>query len=232
MKISISPRRIGSALLPVVMVAVLAVSCGSNERSSSDEIGMPMDRQSSLEAPVVYDGSSKLDSTKRDNLGSEDNPVPVEWIFGPTLQMSAGVLRIHTENLCATPWISARLEEFSYRGTTGRSALIWAYHPDMPFVYQGGSYQNLLICAQSTVGIWPNTQGPGGNGMSLSCPSNSISVTRGTGGAFFSYKDGSRASNVSQVRGGYGTGTDGLWNYKFHNYNSSGDVFATIWALC
>lgn len=219
-------------LVGIMVAAVLLASCGSSGSDTPAASDTSTATRQADEASVENAGSSRIESSNRDDLGTQDNPVPTDWVYGPASILSDGVLRIHTENLCATPWIAAHLEGYSNRGTTGSTATIWVTHPEIPLVRGATTSQARLICMTSAVSIYPSTQGPGGDGMSLSCPPDAFSVIRGTGGVYFSYKDGSRAGNMTQVRGGYGTNFDGLWNYKFHNWNTSGDVYATMWALC
>ena len=88
-----------------------------------------------------------------------------------------------------------------------------------------------FLCAPR-LEIWGHTAGPwdpdapGGPGwLSIRCPAGERPVH---GGAGFS---ASPHRHLTQVSGGFGSGNDGFWHYRFHNWTAE-TVTIQFWGVC
>lgn len=76
-----------------------------------------------------------------------------------------------------------------------------------------------------TAGPW-DRDAPGGLGwLSIKCPQGERPIN---GGAAFWATDNEPAS---QVAGGFGSGHDGHWHYRFHNW-AFHTIQIQLWAVC
>lgn len=157
--------------------------------------------------------------------GSRSNRIPHDKVSA----FDAISLSIKGENLCVHPDIVKYRRAFSRFGINAWYNKVYIG----PGIGGEDSVLWTLVCSNPTGTIWPNTAGPGGDGVSLPCPEFAPIVNIFEGAVYFTYTGTTtRADNMSQTAGGHGKNSDGLWNFKFHNWNSRGDVTPTLWAIC
>lgn len=219
-----------TAVALVLAVLTTVASCGKDD--SAAKAGT----SATTEAPAVIAedaGGGEVQSNYNFDYygppdgayGSRSNRIPADKVKS----FDVVSLSIKGENLCTHPDIVKYRQSFSRFGINA-----WYYKAYMgPGV--GGEEWMLwtLVCSNPTGTIWPNTAGPGGDGVSVPCPDFAPYQELGTGAVYFNVtgKD-ARADNMSQTAGGRGKNQDGLWNFKFHNWNSRVDATPTLWTLC
>lgn len=88
-----------------------------------------------------------------------------------------------------------------------------------------------VMCAPA-LEIWGNTAGPwdpnapGGPGwLSIRCPQGDHPVDSSAGFAASPHR------HLTQVGGSFGSGRDGFWNYRFHNWSAQ-TVRIQFWGFC
>lgn len=103
-------------------------------------------------------------------------------------------------------------------GAFGRYYAVWVdlggKRPDTAF----------LACGEREE-VWGHTSGPGEEGVSLRCPGESHPVDRGAAWTV------TASRGFAQVWGGFGSGDDGYWDYRFHN-PERGTVDARLYGIC
>jgi hypothetical protein len=104
-----------------------------------------------------------------------------------------------------------------------REVLVHSNHNRDAVTMDGLLFKGTLMCSSSGY-ILPSTIGPG-EGHSLRCPSGQIPVNGGAG--FHS----SRGDALTQAHGGFGSGHDGYWHYKWLNH-LVGVLHVQMWAVC
>ncbi len=218
--VRVAPRRAHALLACLGALSLTFVAgCGGEQASKSSATTMSADNG----APVDNSGSGEVQSADS-GLGSPSNPIKRSRIESAIPIASNGILRWDNENLCADSGLS--FSSFSGRlGTSGKEANVY-YETLRNGIFQAPEVQmGTLICSTSTTPVWPNTIGPGGDGLSIACPSGQR-VDRSTGSVSVNV-----GGVVGLAGGTYGTNWDGLWNYKFSNSAGKDAVF-TIWAVC
>src|SRR4051794_38468593 len=121
----------------------------------------------------------------------------------------------HSQNLCSLESVSPGEHH---------AVLVHTNHARDAVTLHGPLYHGTLMCSTSGY-ILPLTAGPG-PGHSLACPAHQIPVPGGAG-----YRNPGNA--LSQVHGGFGSGRDGYWHYKWYNQLlGPGSVDVQLWAVC
>lgn len=123
------------------------------------------------------------------------------------------VSHFHHENLCRMEGIEPGEHH---------EVLVHSNHNRDAITMHGLLFKGTLQCSSDGY-ILPGTIGPG-EGHSLRCPAHQIPVN---GGAGFS----SGRNALTQAQGGFGSGHDGYWHYKWANH-LVGVLSVQMWAVC
>lgn len=215
-------------MILTIGTALLVLTACGNDTSS--------DRASDESAPVgtiddAGGGQIQSDDTPAgDQLGSWANPVPESRTKMPGIS----AVSFQETNLCNEPSIVEHRRVFSRFGVQG-------FATDIFFEYWPAPGQReetvvTLACSNPTTipSIYPLTNGPGSDGVSVACPESRPHARRDSAAVFFhsAQTPGRSAPNMTQAAGGFGTNIDGLWNFRFHNWNASTYVTPQMWTIC
>ncbi len=132
----------------------------------------------------------------------------------------AGVIATHhPQNLCAME----RIEPGDHAKVIVRT---WS-GDHVTTIGDSMDYDGTLMCAPR-VDVWRHSTGPweGGNWISLRCPAGERPIKGGVG-----YTTKRSSDALAQVGGGFGSGNDGYWHYRFHNHQST-TAWVQLWAVC
>lgn len=227
----------------VLALALMALTAGCGSADSANGPG-PRSHDSSIPAatvsPVDNAGGGEIERSgaspgtpPEGALGSDSNRIR----YSQVKSFDYVSLSIKGENLCAHPDVVKYRKPFNRFGIDA-----WYYtayviddrdHDPNDGVEKLWGRPSTLVCSNPTGIIWPATAGPGGNGVSVSCPEFAPRADIETGAVFFNVTGQSgRADHMTQTAGGWGGNRDGLWNFKFHNWNANVDATPTLWLLC
>lgn len=211
-----------AACAAVVSLFVLGSAVGCSGQSSGTSDSAAPGTTSAPAVDVEDAGSGEVqrvgDST---GLGTRNNPVTADYVEEEIGHEGERFMGAKTVNLCASLDPSVARHAFTRFGVSA------AYY-DIAY----GNGTATLVCSAPQGAIWPLTTGPGYDGVSVPCPDHKPRAVANVGVFYFAYTDdGTRASWVFMDAGGKGYNNDGMWNYKFHNWNTR-DVTPTLWLLC
>lgn len=219
--------------MPTIRIIVLAAlfigACGNTH---TENRSAPVSDTSQITALSVENaGSGEVASEALlppapGKYGSWTNPIHSNLFSALEVTGIEVALSETDKNMCQT--LPVRYQ-YDNKGTWGYFANIFIIDDSI-----GSTKPATLICSGPEMGaIWPFTVGPGPSGISISCPTWAPKIIQGTGRVFTSNPSQTeRVSRVSQVRGNYGSGNDGLWDYWFMNWNLSTYAVPVIYALC
>jgi hypothetical protein len=136
----------------------------------------------------------------------------------------------HTENLCDQRRMQPGSSERA-RIDVDHAGNVVAPPPQNHKADLSRFYEGWLYCAPK-LEIWPHTSGPwnpeargGPNWMSIVCPIPQSPIDGGAG--YYVSPD----AGLTQVAGGFGSGRNGYWHYRFHNPTHH-TVTIQFWAVC
>ncbi len=224
-------RSVALAALAFTALVPMA-ACGSSDNNAADTTAS-QDGQTapttdvSNEDVIENSGTGEVESFSFDpkpptgNVwGSQQNPISAAY-----LQRTAGYLNYQRPDVCQHPDLVSNARPFTREK-------INATYNDVYVEINGSVNLYVLACSGLGGAIWPGTNGPGGEGISVPCPGWAGDAVDGFGAVYYSYtKGGGWAGNMTESAGGYGSKHDGLWNYRFHNWNNQ-DVSPRISLLC
>lgn len=144
-----------------------------------------------------------------------------------------GVIAGYVDYSCHGQASWATQHDFEAHDISARFSYVWARNP------AAGHHPEpmILVCGSHEGKVDGDQTGPGGDGMSLPCPTVDGYQTRpaGAGVGWHIRVDTGHwtPGELPQVRGGFGRNDDGYWNYRFTN-NSFGNrvIHARLFGFC
>lgn len=222
----------------LVALALSAGACGdssvnSSSQNSSSQSPSSLPSAETNQTVVLLDdaGTGEVASSYWNPEGSSDaaygsQTKPISWedlaAFNHT--GNSVTIRFVQTDICNKVGRSTGRQK-SYKGVT-------AYFTDVYYEdgWGGSTVEGTLACSASPdTTIWSFTAGPGPSGISVACPDWAPNAVRGTGVAHYR---STATVMMTQAEGSYGSGGDGLWNFKFFNWSFSEQPSPSLWLIC